>query len=143
MRSAHACALAMLLLGLSLASCGGGGGAVVVIPTGTPLAIIEFNEPAGSAAISTSVGIGYGYETAPFVRLRDPQEALPSVRHVAGTNFCDLAPVADEAGGSTVIVGVIDNLLKGAAGQAVQLFNLAFGRPETEGLLPASGEARP
>jgi N-acetyl-gamma-glutamyl-phosphate reductase len=76
------------------------------------------------------------YETAPFVRVRDPAEALPAVRHVAGTNFCDLAPVVDVGGGSIVVVGVIDNLLKGAAGQAVQLFNLAFGLPETRGLLP-------
>ncbi len=79
------------------------------------------------------------YDKAPFVRVRDPAETLPAVRHVAGTNFCDLAPVADAAGGSTVIVGVIDNLLKGAAGQAVQLFNLAFGLAETAGLLPGTG----
>ena len=78
------------------------------------------------------------YDASPFVRVRDPAESLPAVRHVAGTNFCDLSPVADEAGGSTVVVGVIDNLLKGAAGQAVQLFNLAFGLPETRGLLPAA-----
>jgi N-acetyl-gamma-glutamyl-phosphate reductase len=77
------------------------------------------------------------YDAAPFVRVRDPAASLPAVRHVAGTNFCDLAPVVDEAGGSTVVVGVIDNLLKGAAGQATQLFNLAFGLPETQGLLPA------
>ena len=73
--------------------------------------------------------------------MRDPAESLPAVRHVAGTNFCDLAPVVDEAGGSTVVVGVIDNLLKGAAGQALQLFNLAFGLPETRGLLPDAAEA--
>ena len=78
------------------------------------------------------------YDAAPFVRVRDPAVSLPAVRHVAGTNFCELAPVVDEAGGSTVVVGVIDNLLKGAAGQAVQLFNLAFGLPETQGLLPAA-----
>ena len=75
------------------------------------------------------------YDAAPFVRVRDPAETLPAVRHVAGTNFCDLAAVADREGQSTVVVGVIDNLLKGAAGQAVQLFNLAFGLPETQGLL--------
>ena len=80
------------------------------------------------------------YERSSFVRVRDPRESLPAVRHVAGTNFCDLAPVADESGGSTVVVGVIDNLLKGAAGQAVQLFNLAFGLPETAGLLAGGPE---
>ena len=67
---------------------------------------------------------------------------MPAVRHVAGTNFCDLAPVVDEAGGTIVIVGVIDNLLKGAAGQAVQVLNLVFGLPETQGLLSdPAGEA--
>jgi N-acetyl-gamma-glutamyl-phosphate reductase len=80
------------------------------------------------------------YENAPFVRVRDPGESLPAVRHVAGTNFCDLAPVVDEAGNSVVVVAVIDNLLKGAAGQAVQLFNLAFGLPQTRGLLPGGEE---
>ncbi len=80
------------------------------------------------------------YDAAPFVRVRDPAQSLPAVRHVAGTNFCDLAPVVDEAGGSMVVVGVIDNLLKGAAGQAVQLLNLAFGLPETQGLLPGAAE---
>jgi N-acetyl-gamma-glutamyl-phosphate reductase len=80
------------------------------------------------------------YDEAPFVRLRDPAESLPAVRHVVGTNFCDLAPVIDEAGASIVVVAVIDNLLKGAAGQAVQLFNLAFGLPETQGLLPGAAK---
>ena len=80
------------------------------------------------------------YAAAPFVRVRDPAQSMPAVRHVASTNFCDLAPVVDEAGGSIVVVGVIDNLLKGAAGQAVQLFNLAFGLPETQGLLPGAAE---
>jgi N-acetyl-gamma-glutamyl-phosphate reductase len=80
------------------------------------------------------------YAEAPFVRVRDPRERLPAIRHVAGTNFCDLAPVVDEAGGSIVVVGAIDNLVKGAAGQAVQVFNRAFELPETEGLLPSGGE---
>ncbi len=74
------------------------------------------------------------YDAAPFVRVHEPESRLPAVRAVAGTNFCDLAPVADPAGGAIVVVGAIDNLLKGAAGQAVQVFNLAFGLPETAGL---------
>ena len=75
------------------------------------------------------------YSESPFVRVIDPRDRLPSVRGVAGTNFCDLAPVVDEAGDSLVILGAIDNLLKGAAGQAVQVANLAAGLPETRGLL--------
>jgi N-acetyl-gamma-glutamyl-phosphate reductase len=65
----------------------------------------------------------------------DPAERLPQVGDVAGTNFCDLSPVVDPAAGTIVVVGVIDNLIKGAAGQAVQLMNLACGLDETAGLL--------
>lgn len=77
------------------------------------------------------------YADAPFVRVLDPAERLPAVRDVAGTNFCDVAPVVDEAGGTLVVVAVIDNLLKGAAGQAVQVLNLCCGLDETLGLLPS------
>jgi N-acetyl-gamma-glutamyl-phosphate reductase len=76
------------------------------------------------------------YRDAPFVRVKGPEDPLPAVRHVAGTNFCDVAPVIDESGGSLIVVAVIDNLLKGAAGQAVQVLNRCFGMPETLGLLP-------
>lgn len=78
------------------------------------------------------------YRRCPFVRVLDPAERLPAVRQVAGTNFCELAPVVDEAGGTVVVLGAIDNLLKGAAGQAVQVANLAAGLPETLGLLPGA-----
>jgi len=74
------------------------------------------------------------YADRPFVRVADGGR-LPEVRDVVGTNFCDLAPGLDRFAGTIVVVSVIDNLGKGAAGQAVQLFNLAFGLPETEGLL--------
>jgi N-acetyl-gamma-glutamyl-phosphate reductase len=76
------------------------------------------------------------YAAAPFVRVLDPARRLPAVSDVAGTNFCDLAPVVDESAGTVVVLGVIDNLVKGAAGQAVQCLNLAEGLPETLGLLP-------
>ncbi len=48
---------------------------------------------------------------------------------MVGTNFCDLAPVADHDGGAVVVTGVIDNLLKGAAGQAVQVLERVFDMP--------------
>ena len=67
------------------------------------------------------------YDHADCVRVCDPAERLPTVRDVVGTNFCDLAPVADAAGGAVVVTGVIDNLLKGAAGQAVQVLERVFG----------------
>lgn len=74
------------------------------------------------------------YEDAPFVRVLDPDERFPAVRNVVNTNLCEVAPVVDPAG-TLVITAAIDNLGKGAAGQAVQVMNLRFGLPETTGLL--------
>lgn len=71
------------------------------------------------------------YGGAPFVRLR---ESMTEVRHVAHTNFCDIH-LAHEADGSLVIVTAIDNLVKGAAGQALQNMNLMLGFDETTALL--------
>jgi N-acetyl-gamma-glutamyl-phosphate reductase len=71
------------------------------------------------------------YLNAPFVRLRD---TMTEVRHVTHTNFCDIHIAHASASGSMVIVTAIDNLLKGAAGQAVQNMNLMLGLDETTGL---------
>jgi len=71
------------------------------------------------------------YATAPFVRLRD---TVTEVRHVAHTNFCDIS-LTWQNDRSLVIVTAIDNLVKGAAGQAVQNMNLMLGIDETTGLL--------
>jgi N-acetyl-gamma-glutamyl-phosphate reductase len=73
------------------------------------------------------------YAAAPFVRLTGG--ALPEIKHVAWTNFCDIGWKVDEATGRAVIVSVIDNLLKGAAGSAVQNFNVMMGVDEQAGLL--------
>ncbi|MDD5195903.1 MAG: N-acetyl-gamma-glutamyl-phosphate reductase, partial [Candidatus Omnitrophica bacterium] len=73
------------------------------------------------------------YQHCPFIRLRT--EGLPRLKDSVGTNFCDigfsLSPEADAA----VIVSSIDNLIKGAAGQAVQNMNIMLNLPETTGLL--------
>jgi N-acetyl-gamma-glutamyl-phosphate reductase len=74
------------------------------------------------------------YAGEPFVRLYAPGKA-PDLRAVQHTNFCDIGFVFDEESGRAVIVTAIDNLVKGAAGQAVQNMNLMLGFPETEGLL--------
>jgi len=76
------------------------------------------------------------YAESAFVRIVDPAERLPQTRDVFDTNFCDLAPVVDAEAGTLVVLGVIDNLGKGAAGQAVQIMNRVLGWPETLGLLP-------
>jgi N-acetyl-gamma-glutamyl-phosphate reductase len=68
------------------------------------------------------------YEAAPLVRVLDG--ALPEIQSVAHTNYSDLGFAMDAAGERLVIVSALDNLGKGAAGQAVQNMNLMFGLPE-------------
>ena len=60
---------------------------------------------------------------------------MPDLHAVRHTNFCDIGVVADPASGRCVVVSAIDNLVKGAAGQAIQNLNLALGIEETAGLL--------
>jgi len=74
------------------------------------------------------------YAEEPFVRLYAPGK-VPDLRGVQGTNFCDIGFVFDADSQRAVIVAAEDNLVKGAAGQAVQNLNLLLGLPETEGLL--------
>jgi N-acetyl-gamma-glutamyl-phosphate reductase len=74
------------------------------------------------------------YAGEPFIRLYNPGH-MPDLRGVARTNFCDIGVVLDAKTGRAMVVSAIDNLVKGAAGQAVQNMNLMLGRPETEGLL--------
>ncbi|MFZ2874550.1 MAG: N-acetyl-gamma-glutamyl-phosphate reductase [Phycisphaerales bacterium] len=80
------------------------------------------------------------YRNEPFVRMC-PVGVWPSVADVRHTNFCDIALAADPAWGHLVISSAIDNLVKGAAGQAVQCMNARFGLPETRGLLGACAGA--
>ncbi|MDX2269673.1 MAG: N-acetyl-gamma-glutamyl-phosphate reductase [Bryobacter sp.] len=72
------------------------------------------------------------YEKEPFVKVY-PAGQVPDLRSVQRTNHCGLG-VAQASGGRTVVVAVIDNLVKGAAGQALQNLNLMLGLDETEGL---------
>jgi len=69
-----------------------------------------------------------------FLRIY-PAGQVPDLRAVARTNFCDIGVHVDESTGRAVVVVAIDNLVKGAAGMAVQNMNLALGFPETTGLL--------
>jgi N-acetyl-gamma-glutamyl-phosphate reductase len=73
------------------------------------------------------------YEAAPFVRVRQ-QGQFPATKEVTGSNYCDIGLSVDKRTGRLTIVAVIDNLMKGAAGQAVQNANLMFGLPEKAGL---------
>jgi N-acetyl-gamma-glutamyl-phosphate reductase len=80
-----------------------------------------------AAAVGTALEAAYA--GSPFVRLTG--SALPVIKHVAHTNFCDIGWRVDAPGGQLVMVSCIDNLLKGAAGQAIQNFNVAYGFDET------------
>jgi N-acetyl-gamma-glutamyl-phosphate reductase len=73
------------------------------------------------------------YEEKPFVRLM-PDGVFPDTAQVRGTNFCDIGWKSDPGSGRLILLSVIDNLVKGAAGQAVQNMNLMFGVDETAGL---------
>ncbi len=74
------------------------------------------------------------YAKEPFVRLL-PADTWPSVGAVERTNFCDIGLAVDEPNQHLILVGAIDNLTKGAAGQAVQCMNIRFGFAESAGLL--------
>jgi N-acetyl-gamma-glutamyl-phosphate reductase len=74
------------------------------------------------------------YTASPLVRIRTTPH-LPQIQHVAHTSYCDIGFELAKDGKRLVLVSCLDNLLKGAAGQAVQNMNLMFGFGEAEGLL--------
>lgn len=73
------------------------------------------------------------YQDEPFIRVKAPGE-FPNTRDVRGTNFCDLSVLYDARAHRIIVLSVIDNLTKGASGQALQNFNLLMGLEETLGL---------
>ncbi len=74
------------------------------------------------------------YKAEPFVRVL-PQGDLPATQFVRGSNFCDIALQKDTRTGRIIVMSAIDNIVKGASGQAVQNMNLMNGFPEATGLL--------
>jgi len=77
------------------------------------------------------------YKGERFVRLYE--EIVPNPRYIRGSNFCDVGVYTDPRAGWVVTVAAVDNLVKGAAGQAIQAMNLMMGLPEESGLtLPSS-----
>lgn len=73
------------------------------------------------------------FGSSPFVRIFDGSQ-LPEIKFVANTPYCDIGCAVDEASGQLIVVSAEDNLLKGAASQALQNANLAFGFDEGAGL---------
>ncbi len=71
------------------------------------------------------------FEGEPFIRIR---EEGPDLKQVRGTNYCDIYPTYDKRTRRILVISVIDNLVKGAAGQAIHNMNLMFDLPETTGL---------
>jgi len=87
----------------------------------------------GTTEAQVAEALQSAYAEAPFVRLTGT--TLPEIKHVAHTNFCDIGWKVDEAGSRAVLVAVLDNLVKGAAGSAVQNLNIMLGLDERTGLL--------
>ena len=74
------------------------------------------------------------YTEKPFITVLS-SGTHPDTKHVTGTNRCDISAIYDPRTENFVITSAIDNLLKGASGQAVQIMNLKFGFKETNGLI--------
>jgi N-acetyl-gamma-glutamyl-phosphate reductase len=80
-----------------------------------------------------SACLAAAYEGRPFVRVLPPG-GMVDTKRVRGANTIELQAVADPRTGQAVAIGAIDNLVKGAAGQAIQNFNIMNGSDEAEGL---------
>ncbi len=93
---------------------------------------VELAEGWTGARVRDTLAAAYSKE--PFIRLLPPN-AWPSVGAVERTNFCDIGLAVDEDSRHLILVSAIDNLVKGAAGQAAQCMNIRFGVEETAGLL--------
>jgi len=72
------------------------------------------------------------YKTEPFIRIK-PEGVFPRIKDVAKTNFCDIG--IKDFGRKIIVIGVIDNLLKGASSQAIQNMNIMYKLPENSGLI--------
>jgi N-acetyl-gamma-glutamyl-phosphate reductase len=122
----------------------------IALRTGTPV-VIQFNPhlapmrrgiattitvPAAAGATIESLYSAWqsAYAGRPFVQII-PSGETPDTAHVVGTNRVDMSAVFDPRTKNFVITSVVDNVVKGASGQAVQIMNLWFGFPETAGLL--------
>ena len=96
------------------------------------LATIYVRVAPGTPESAIAAVFEHAYAAAPFVRLTGG--ALPEIKHVANTNFCDIGWTVDPSG-RVILISVLDNLVKGAAGQAVQNMNVMLGLDERVGLL--------
>jgi len=113
-----------------------------LVPTNRGIVSTIFAQPIGGPVLGTSAQaflaeVTQTYQNAykhePFVRLLGDKR-LPDTKHVIGTNYIDIAWRIDPRTGKLIIMSAIDNLIKGASGQAVQCMNIAYNLDETLGL---------
>jgi N-acetyl-gamma-glutamyl-phosphate reductase len=97
------------------------------------LASIYVRLAGGATVADLRAHLGATYAGEPFVRVVG-EGVVPATRHVRGSNRCLIGVFADRLAGRAIVLSVIDNLVKGASGQAVQNMNLQFGLEETTGL---------
>jgi N-acetyl-gamma-glutamyl-phosphate reductase len=105
-----------------------------LLPTTRGIATSVYVRPRAGDVARAREALRDAYADEPFVRVL-PDGELPSLQAVRGSNFCDVA-LADETRNDTwILLSTLDNLCKGASGQAVQCANVVCGFPETTGLL--------
>jgi len=95
-------------------------------------AYVRLADGASADDLRDTLQDAYGNE--PFVHVAKPG-VLPQTQNVRGSNFAQIGVVADRIPGRAIVISVLDNLVKGSAGQAIQNFNLMFGFEETTGLM--------
>ena len=106
-----------------------------LLPTVRGIAASIYARPRGGARfVQARQALEAAYADEPFVRLL-PEGEVPTLGAVVGSNFCDVALVEDAHNDTWILLSSIDNLVKGASGQAVQCANLMCGFEETVGLL--------
>jgi N-acetyl-gamma-glutamyl-phosphate reductase len=105
-----------------------------LVPVNRGIVTTIYADIAGNVVnLDPSVVFSGAYGEEPFVRLLG-EERLPDTKHVAGTNFIDIAWKIDRRTNRLVVMSALDNIVKGASGQAVQCMNVMLGLPETAGL---------
>ena len=88
----------------------------------------------GATADDLRAALSDSYRGEPFVHVA-PKDVVPQTQNVRGSNYVQIGVFADRVPGRAIVVSVLDNLVKGSAGQALQNMNIAFGLEETTGLL--------
>lgn len=104
-----------------------------LIPMTRGILVTAYLSLAGVLTAADATGLlQEAYAGEPFVRMLDGE--LPQTKATTGSNFCDVAVRVDDRSGTVIAMAALDNLVKGASGQAIQNMNLMCGFPETLGL---------